>query len=388
MNKSLLKAAMVLLLVSVADRRSGAQTYTVLYNFNPSAGDGFDPSGTLALDKAGNLYGTTQSGGTWGGGVVFELTPNSNETVLYNFNLPPDATLPIYGIVRSASGTLYGSANGGRFGTQEGDGAVFKVTAGGTETILHSFGSGADGLTPSGSLIEDSKGNLYGVTVSGGTHGGGSLFKISPSAKETILYNFSNTSAPEGSLLLDAQGNLYGTSVEGGKYSYGAAYEFSSSGKFHVIYSFCAQVHCTDGSQPQVGLARDSAGDLYGTTQNGGTYGQGTVFKLTDQGTETVLHSFGLANGDGYFPEAPVVLDEAGNLYGTTNVGGAHGRGIIFKIDSAGNETVLYSFCAESNCTDGSQPSMGSLIRDSAGNLYGVAGGGLYQGGVVFKLAP
>lgn len=390
MNKILWASALVVLLILSAHDNSFAQTYTVLYNFGSFPGDGIGPSGTLALDSTGNFYGATQSGGTQGVGVIFKLDPSNTESILYNFNLPPDAITPPYGVVRSTSGALYGSANGGRYGTQLGDGSIFKLSATGTESVLHSFGNGTDGLIPSGGLIQDSKGNSYGVTVSGGTHGWGTLFKITSAGKETILYNFTLAAAsPEGTLLLDQHGNLYGTTVSGGKYSFGTVYEYSAAGRFHVIYNFCPQAHCPDGSQPNAGLVQDSAGNLYGTTLNGGTNLQGTVFKVTLAGTETVLHSFGLAGGDGYLPIAGLVSDGSGNFYGTTLYGGANRAGTIFKVDSAGNESILYSFCSQPSCTDGSSTGFGTLIRDGSGNLYGVAGGGgQFQSGVLFKITP
>jgi len=387
-NKPYPHSALLALVVIAASCYSGAQTYSVLHSFGSTSGDGIGPSGTLARDSSGNLYGVTQVGGTNAVGTIFKLASNT-ETILYNFNLTPDAMLPLYGVIRSNSGTIYGPAGGGRYGSGNGDGALFKLSASGKETVLHSFGNGSDGLITSGDLVEDSKGNMYGVTVQGGTHGAGTIFKITPAGKETILYNFTNVAGtPEGSLLLDQHGNLFGTTLEGGTNGFGTVFEFSASGKFRVIYSFCAQVHCTDGGQPTTGVVQDSAGHLYGTTINGGSFGQGTVFKLTLRGAETVLHSFGVGGGDGYFPESALVSDGSGNFYGTTFVGGANGVGTIFKVDSAGNETILHSFCVESNCADGGQPALGTLLRDEAGNLYGVATGGTYQSGVVFRLTP
>lgn len=389
MNK-LCWASVFLVLIFFATPDSNAQTYSVLYNFGAFSGDGIGPSGTLARDSAGNIYGATQSGGTQGVGIIFKLDSSNAETILYNFNLPPDAISPPYGVVRSSSGAIYGSANGGRNGTQLGDGSIFKLTTSDTESVLHSFGSGTDGLDPSGALIQDSKGNSYGVTVSGGTHGWGTLYKITSTGKESILYNFTlGVGNPEGSLLLDQHGNLYGTTTSGGKYNFGTVYEYSAAGRFHIIYSFCPQAHCPDGSQPLAGLVQDSAGNLYGTTLNGGANLQGTVFKVTLSGTETVLHSFGLAGGDGYLPVAGLVSDGSGNFYGTTLYGGTNRAGTIFKIDSAGNESILYSFCSQPSCADGSSTGFGTLIRDGSGNLYGVLGsGGLFQSGVVFKLTP
>jgi uncharacterized repeat protein (TIGR03803 family) len=367
-----------------------AQTYSVLYSFQSPSSGGNGPTGTLALDTSGNLYGTTEVGGTFAVGTIFKLTPQGAESVLYNFALQPNPMLPILGLVRDHAGNLYGTTSaGGKYGTKNGDGAIFKLSAAGAETTLHSFGNGKDGLYPNSGLIRDQKGNLYGVTSEGGKSGTGTIFKIAASGIETVLYNFTATGgSPGGTLARDSQGNLYGTTVEGGANGFGTVYELTAAGKFAVLYNFCVAVHCTDGSQPTAGVVLDSSGNLYGTTLNGGSNNQGTVFEITKKGKETVLHSFGFAGGDGYFPMAGLVRDSAGNLYGTTFVGGAHGAGTIFKIDSSENETVLYSFCAELNCADGSSPSLGNLILDAAGNLYGTAQGGANQTGVVYKLAP
>jgi uncharacterized repeat protein (TIGR03803 family) len=388
-NKSCLHFALLALVVIAPSCFSGAQTYSVLYAFGSASGGGIQPSGTLARDSAGNLYGVTQGGGRNAVGTIFKLDSSNTETILYNFNLPPDAMLPVYGVIRSSLGAIYGPAGGGRYGNGSGDGALFKLSASGKETVLHSFGSGSDGVIPSGGLVEDSKGNVYGVTIQGGSHGLGTIFRVTPAGKETILYNFTNAAGtPEGTPLIDQHGNLFGTTLEGGTNGFGAVFEFSASGKFRVIYSFCAQLHCADGSQPMTGVVQDSAGNLYGTTINGGSFGQGTAYKLTLRGTETVLHSFRLGGGDGYFPESALVPDGSGNFYGTTAVGGTTGVGTIFRVDSAGDETILHSFCAESNCADGGQPALGTLLRDEAGNLYGAAIGGSHQSGVVFKLTP
>ncbi len=366
------------------------QTYSVLYNFDGAPGNGIGPSGALVEDANGNLYGTTQVGGANSVGAIFKLTPAGDESILYSFALPPNAMLPLYGVIRDSSGNLYGSTPaGGKFGANNADGTVFKLTGAGAERVLHNFGSGKDGVNPEGALVRDAQGNLYGTTFSGGASNTGTIFEITPAGREMILHNFTPAQgSPEGVLLRDAHGNLFGTTLEGGTNGFGTVYELSAAGKFSVLYNFCSQLHCADGSSPTAGVIEDSAGNLYGTTETGGANLQGTVFELTKAGKETVLHSFGLAGGDGYFPMAGLVRDNAGNLYGTTFVGGANHAGTIFEIDAAGNETLLHSFCADANCTDGSSPSLGGLLRDAAGNLYGTAGQGAFQAGLVFKLAP
>jgi uncharacterized repeat protein (TIGR03803 family) len=382
---------LVLAVVVATSHPSPAQTYSVLYSFGSATGDGIGPSGALTQDAAGNFYGITQVGGNSSVGTVFSLTPAGLETVLYDFNLRPDAMLPVFGLIRDSAGNLYGTTPaGGTYGANNGDGAVFKLDAAGNETVLHSFGKGKDGVIPNGPLIRDAKGYLYGETISGGRYGAGTLFRISPPGAEKILYSFTGPDGanPSGGLIQDADGNLYGTAWGGGANGFGIVFQFTPAGAFTVLYNFCSAVHCTDGGQPMAGLVQDSFGTLYGTTVNGGAQNQGTVFRLTKTGKEVVLHSFGEANGDGYFPMAGLVRDKAGNLYGTTSVGGAFRCGTVFKVSAARKETVLHSFCAQPDCADGTSPGFGNLFRDEAGDLYGVAGGGAYQEGVVFKLAP
>jgi len=190
-------------------------------------------------------------------------------------------------------------------------------------------------------------------------------------------------------LIQDVHGNLFGTTATGGAYGYGTVFKLAADGTETVLYSFCSVQNCVDGSFPEAGLIQDSSGNLFGTTGQGGANGQGAVFKLTRNGKEVVLHSFGsVGSGDGRWPFAGLIRDGAGNLYGTTFLGGANDRGTVFKVDRTGKEIVLHSFCGDPDCVDGNQPAFASLLRDRAGNLYGVAGLGAHQSGVVFKLTP
>ena len=291
----------------------------------------------------------------------------------------------------------------------------------GKPTVLHTFaGSPADGALPFFGLLEDVSGNLYGTTTQGGTqcqdYGGcGTVFKLTSDGTETILYNFCTQANcvdgynPWSNLIEDGDGNLYGTTLEGGANGDGTVFKLAPDGTETVLYSFCSLTNCADGTLPEGGLVIDQAGNLYGTTTSGGTStgpycGCGTVFKITPNGAETVLHSFCSASNcaDGLFPMASVIADSAGNLYGTTIYGGSGtgyscygfpGCGTVFKIDTSGNEKVLYSFCAEQNCPDGMEPESPLLI-DSSNNLYGTSRGGTgtYCSppgcGIVFKVAP
>jgi uncharacterized repeat protein (TIGR03803 family) len=391
-SRPVLTLAIVLAIVIAANHLSDAQTYSVLYSFGGVAGDGNGPTGTLIQDSSGNLYGTTQGGGQHGVGTVFRLTASGTETLLYDFNLPPDAILPAAGLYRDAEGRLYGTTRkGGVYGPTNGSGAVFKLDTAGNETVVHSFGKGEDGNEPECVLIADAKGNLYGTTGVGGRYGFGTVFRISASGRETVLHHFTGAdgAVPAAGLIRDAQGNLFGTTVSGGKNGFGTVFKLAADGKETVLYSFCSARNCTDGGQPVAGLIQDQFGNLFGTTGNGGRNGQGAVFELTKGGKEIVLHSFGtFGSGDGRWPWAGLILDQQGNLYGTTYIGGAYDSGTVFKVDRAGKETVLHSFCAEPNCVDGVAPAFASLLRDRAGNLYGVAQRGVFQSGVVFRLTP
>ncbi|MFZ0690378.1 MAG: choice-of-anchor tandem repeat GloVer-containing protein [Acidobacteriaceae bacterium] len=260
---------------------SCASTLPVLYSFGASATDGKEPLAGLIMDGAGNFYGTTSGGGAYAGGVVF------------------------------------------------------KIAASGTETILHSFGASAtDGQLP-GPLIMDSAGNVYGTTASGGANSQGTVFKIDAAGTETILHSFAASGtdgqSPEGGLIMDGAGNLYGTTVFGGPYLFGTAFKIDPAGTETILHSFGASG--TDGLNPAVGLIMDSAGNLYGMTHGGGAYLGGVVFKIAPSGTETILYSFGASATDGQGPEAGPIMDSAGNLYGTTAIGGAYGKGTVFVID-------------------------------------------------------
>ena len=406
--------------------------YKVLWTFSGPPNDGYIPKSNLVLDKTGNLYGTTEGGGSstaplcpGGCGVVFRLSPNQDGTW--------------------------------------------------TNTILYSFCTQyinslcQDGAYPQAGLIFDAQGNLYGTTVNGGAlgcpqagHGCGTVFELSPqggSSTEKVLYSFCENQANNNCLdgnfplghLTQASGNLYGTTESGGTVSAGTVFELSHGGSGWtetVLYSFCPLGKgegCTDGAEPQAGVTFDKAGSLYGTTELGGSHNQhgtGTLYKLSpgvNGWTETVLHSF---HSSAASPLGSVSFDASGNLYGTfagggpdragggfriraktgkfgafffnstggfepeagvlvdskhatgyttTTHGGAANGGTVLKV-TAGQETVLYNFCSQANCADGATP-VGDLISDAAGNLYGTAeqGGnnsacGISGCGVVFEI--
>ncbi len=336
---------------------------TVLHTFGgsltlPRRIDGANPEGGVVVDARGNLYGTTYYGGpTWLGdgnlglGVIYELTP-SRWKILHNFTgYPDDGANPGAGMISDSYGNFYGTTwAGGRSLC----GTVFQLTPQGTETVLYNFKcQPKDGANPDSPLVFDTQGNLYGTTYQGGgfcaSLGCGSVFKLAPDGTETILWGFMGGYDgiwPFGGLIFDAAGNLYGTTAYGGSYN----------------------ANCQEWPG-----------------------GCGTVFKLAPDGTKTILYEFA-GGADGYDPNGGLVMDAQGNLYGATYMGGAsgsntYGYGTIFKITPAGAETVLYSFCSQPNCADGAYPDA-PLVFDGQGNLYGTTyrGGNAYYG-TVFKLS-
>src|SRR5271157_1456393 len=409
-----LALAIMLVAAVLATGSAQAQTYTygVLYTFTGSP-DGAVSDGGLVRDAQGNLYGTTSQGGdpacTNGCGTVFKVNTTGNETVLYSFTGGADGAYPGAGLLRDAQGNLYGTTGQGgalACNAPNGCGTVFKVDTTGKETVLYSFTGGADGSTPEAGLLPDAQGNLYGTTSQGGdpacTNGCGTVFKVDTTGKETVLYSFTGLpdgASPTAGLVQDAQGNLYGTTSQGGDPACtngcGTLFKVDTTGNETVLYSFTGTGG--DGSEPYGGLVLDAQGNLYGTTSQGGdpacTNGCGTVFKVDTTGKETVLYSF-TGGADGAIPYAGLVPDAQGNLYGTTSQGGdpacTNGCGTVFKVDTKGKKTVLYSFTGGA---DGAIPYAG-LARDAPGNLYGTAqrGGNLACTGptngcgTVFKL--
>jgi uncharacterized repeat protein (TIGR03803 family) len=370
-----------------------AQTFTLRYTFTGWPKDGANPYAGLFVDAKGNLYGTTEFGGDvdYGYGIAFEVT-GTGETVLHNFGKGTDGGFPYAGLVMDGKGNLYGTTTFG--GGASEDGTVFRIDEKGRETVLYRFcpkNGCRDGETPVAALIGDAKGNLYGTTVYGGgakrcgLYGCGTVFKMTETGKETALHIFTagaDGANPWAGLVMDAKGNLYGTTVGGGASNAGTVFKVSKSGKETVLYNFNAAM---DGSGPLSGLVLDAKGNLYGTTVNGGASNAGTVYKLSQKGEKTVLYSF-TGGADGANPYAGLVMDAKGNLYGTTFAGGASSRfGTVFKVSHSGKETVLYSFTGGS---DGANP-YASLIMDARGNLYGTTyEGGDWGVGTVFQLTP
>jgi uncharacterized repeat protein (TIGR03803 family) len=361
-----------------AERKSTSGTYSVLYNFKGVSDGAFPRAGLLNVGST--LYGTTPSGGAYGEGAVFRIKTDGSENVLYSFK-GTDGRHPVADLI-AVSGTLYGTT---RDGGAYGKGTVFSITTGGQdERVLHDFGDGTDGAYPYAGLI-DVDDTLYGTTAYGGAKGAGTIFwyDLRHGGHYHMLYGFGKTVTdgryPEAGLIL-VPGTLYGTTYEGGAHDKGTVFRINLPDTEEVLYSFGEG---TDGFHPRAGLI-DVRGTLYGTTRHGGRhYHDGTVFSITTDGTEKVLHVFGELP-DGYDPDAGLI-DVSGTLYGTTAYGGAYSsHGTIFSITTGGTEKVLHSF---GEGTDGQIP-VASLI-DASRTLYGTTSeGGANRKGTVFSITP
>ncbi len=401
-------ALMIVILVTLvlAPGAWARSKFRTLHNFTGGT-DGSQPHAGLIFDQAGNLYGTAVGGGTYGGGVVFMLAPNADgswtESVLYRFSdESPDA-----GLIFDQVGNLYGTTSGDFHDCYYYDrfcGGVFELApnSDGSWTMkeLYRFNPFYGGFNPSAGVVFDAAGNLYGTTS---YYGYGLVFKLAPnqdgSWTEMVLHQFAggkDGASPVGGLIFDKAGSLYGTTSGGGSWN-GTVFELTpnedGSWTEKVLNVFTGKA----GSKSQAGLIFDRAGNLYGTTRQGGGHSQacqdgcGVAFKLTPNAdgswTETVLHKFTGAK-NGAYPLDSLIFDQAGNLYGTTLGGGAGGYGVVFKLapnsNGGWNETVLHSFVDH----PGANPYAG-LIIDTAGNLYGTtAGDGTTTFGSVFEITP
>ncbi len=385
--------ALCILILLLTGMTSKAQTFKVLHEFGFGP-DGAIPYSGLIRDAKGNLYGTTTIGGSssacpYGCGTVFKVDATGAETILHSFGKGKDGVSPYGGVIRDAKGNLYGTT---QKGGSHGAGTVFKITASGKESVLYNFTGGSDGGFPYAGLMRDSAGNLYGTTFLGGScgayYGCGTVFEVDSTNKETVLYSFSggaNDGAfPYAGVIRDSKGNFYGTTFGGGDYhceptGCGTVFKLSPLGKEKFVYIF----QVTDAFSPYGGLVRDKSGNLYGSTQFGfGTYG--TIFKLSPSGQKTTLYTFTQGSGAGY-PQGTLIRDTSGNLYGTTYSGGDYYSGVVFKLDTSNTLTTLYSFTGQS---DGGSP-VGGVVSDGSGNLYGTTTyGGDYFNGTVFELTP
>jgi uncharacterized repeat protein (TIGR03803 family) len=371
----------VLGLIVCGVQTARSQTETILFSFDGP--NGAWPMAGVVLDGKGNIFGTTELGGTMGEGNVFKIDPAGNLTVLHSFGRSADGSYPHGSLLLHTDHNLYGTTSqGGAFGV----GTVFRIDRKGNETVIYSFGSQpGDGSAPWADLIVDRQGNLFGTTSSGGAFGEGTVFELSSTGQETVLYSFGaytqDGTSPFCGLVRDAKGNLYGTTNGGGAYKDGAVFELSANGVEKILHSFAGGKN--DGYEPWAGLVRGDKGNLYGTAA-GGSYGLGIVYKVTRKGEETVFYNFGTQVKDGQNPYAGLRSDKEGNLYGTTVLGGGFGN--VFMLTPAGQLTQLHDFQLESE--DGAFP-YGRIFLDKTGNLYGTTlQGGSTTNGTVFKVTP
>jgi uncharacterized repeat protein (TIGR03803 family) len=370
-------------------------TEQILYSFGGASTDGMGPTGVLIQGIDSNFYGTTFRGGlaecsngaatsdpfAIGCGTVFKISPAGEETVLHVFAAAPaDGANPSV-LIQGSDGNLYGTTASG--GANNG-GTVFKLTPEGVETILYSFAAGSDRGPLGGGLVQGSDGNFYGTTGGGGANNDGTVFKLTPQGVETVLYSFAGVpdgAVPIGQLVQGSDGNFYGVTNSGGEVvshdgtEGGTVFKVTPEGIETVLHRFTG----SDGASPLAGLIQGSDGNFYGTTSVGNT-GSGTVFELTPEGVETTLHSF--SGSDGASPQASLIQGSDGNFYGTTSGGETNVSGTAFQLTPAGVLTVLYSFPGSS--VPGPDT---NLVQASDGNLYGASFyDGAYNRGYFFGL--
>jgi len=413
--------AVVLTLTGPHGASAAGYSYKTLHAFCKEANcaDGKDPQASLLMDASGNLYGTTLEGGKYGFGLLFKLIPNADkskytEHILKNFCANagcPDGSYPSAELIMDVDGNLYGTARGGG---EYGNGVVFKmkpVANGWTYGIVHSFCHDAGctdgrfpdtGFTYAGQISGapwDESSPLFATTNSGGANNQGSVYKLSPNGSNwtyQVIHSFSSGMLA-GPVVLTPSGDLFGITEEGGKYGDGTLYRLAAgTWSETTLHNFCAEANCTDGYYPYGRLAVDAAGNLFGTTSQGGSgrVAAGVVFEFTPGSGYSVIYNFCSRPdcGDGSDPQGGMIMDAGGNLIGTTGVGGKRADGGTVFMLSGGNrwtERVLHSFCGLNACNGGTGLEAPPVL-DKSGNLFGVLmdGGPNGDGGSVFELSP
>jgi uncharacterized repeat protein (TIGR03803 family) len=389
------KSFLATFVLAVAIPLAQAQTFTALHQFNGQGDDGAFPEGAILRGAKGVLYGTTTDTGS-----VFKVDTHGRESVIRFLNGSVGGEFPTGTLIQDATGNLYGIADGGSGGA----GVVYKLSLKGDETVLFAFQGGLHTDSPkgpAGGLFLDNAGNIFGAAQFGSDQrcglGCGSVFRLDQTGNLELLYKFTggeDGGSPIGPLVEDANGNFYGVAQSGGDLSCpekflfpsagcGVVFKLAPSGELSVLHTFTGK---KDGAVPQAGLLLDAAGNLFGTTFGGGNKKLGTVFKIAQDGSYTVLHRF--VESEGRNPNGGLVADPAGNLYGTTQLGGDQELGTVFQLSPDGTLKVLHSF---EGLEDGASPLAG-LFRDAKGHLYGTTVHNgliqLVQGGNVFEITP
>jgi uncharacterized repeat protein (TIGR03803 family) len=313
---------------------TSARKVTTLHNFVPAT-EGNVPNDMLAVDPSGNVYGTTQQGGKFGGGTIFKFTIGHALKVMHAFDAAAgDGSTPLQGLARSGTGSLYGAAAGGAIST---NGSVFEVFPSGAYVTRYKFKSAGDGHCPFSSVAVDAKGNIYGTVVGSGFGGdpNGAVWKLSLQNKLTPLYLFKDGADgeyPDQAPIIDAAGNLYGTIITKAGTTYaGAVWKIDTAGKFSLLHKFTGMA---DGFAPNGPLLMNTDGNLYGTTASGGGTaakpGYGTLFRLTQAGVFTTIHTF--TGKDGSNPTGTLAHDSTGAIYGATSGNSGSIGGTVYKI--------------------------------------------------------
>lgn len=375
---------------------SAAQTLTTLVNFDNET-NGQNPYSSPVQGGNGHFYGATGYGGPYAdSGTLYEMAADGSLTTLLYFN-QTNGALPFANFLLTANGNFYSTTfYGGLYGGG-GAGVIFELTPAGEYTVVYSFcpPSGCpDGGNPNDALIQATNGNFYGTTASEGANGQGTVFEFTAGGTLTALYSFcskpncTDGANPYAGLVQAANGKFYGTTNGGGTRDRGTVFEITAAGKIATLYSFCSLPGCTDGWGVLAGLVQATNGNLYGTAFLGGAHNHGTIFEITPAGKFTTLYSFCARPNctDGARPMAALIQATDGNLYGTT-MAGTSDNGTIFRITTTGTLTTLYSFCSKPNCADGAQP-LAALTQATNGNFYGTtSGGGSSGNGTVFELS-
>lgn len=408
-------------LVSAILTCSGFAQYTAtdIHDFNPNGTDGIDPGLSFIMDTAGNLYSATGLGGANAEGTVYELSPSSSgwtENILFQFERSTtSAAWPTGPLIFDALGNLYGVS---QFGGTNNLGTVYELSPGSsgwTQTVLYSFAGGSDGQEPTGSLIFDASGNLYGTTFEGGGgtgsncfNGCGTVFELSPSSSgwtEKILYAFAGAADgqnPGGNLLIDSTGRVYGSAPFGGTINNecfegcGTIFRLTATTAGTWRFARLFDFQGTMGGSAPLAIAFDSAGNIYGTANSGGSVcggiGCGVVFKLSPTASggpwkEKVLHAF-TGKQDGEEPNG-FTFDSKGNAYGICSLGAKSDQGTVWELSpTTSGPWTFTQVLAFGNANVGAQPNA-SVLVDSKGNIFGTTqGGGLYDHGTAFELSP